>query len=159
MEANTFPDEKKYWGKLPLTQKSWTEWKAHYLLAHEACELHIRACGGKEPFNGANAASELPANSKRNGTSNRNAVPPDNTAIERLDDYLDNIANAATNEKEVLEFLVATNAKQEATIDTQATTIKSLTYQVKTLNEQINSLNSKAGGGGNCTASSRWVKN
>ena len=43
METNTFPDKTKDWGKLPLTQKSWTEWKAHNLLAHECREIHIRA--------------------------------------------------------------------------------------------------------------------
>ena len=145
MEANTFPDETKDWGKRALNLKSWSEWKAHYLLAHEARELHIRACGGKEPFNGANAASEVPPNSQRPVASGRAAMPPNEAAIERLDDYLDNIANAATNEKAVLKELVATNAKQAETISTQAQNIKSLTHQVAKLHEQVNSLKNKAG--------------
>jgi hypothetical protein len=152
MEANTFPDETKDWGKLPLNQKSWAEWKAHYLLAHEARELHIRACGGKEPFNGANAASEIPPTANRPVSSDRSAVPPSEAAMERLDDYLDNIANAATNEKAVLEELVATNSKQAETISTQAQNIKSLTHQVQKLHEQISSL--KKGSGKN---SSTWT--
>ena len=142
MEANTFPNKTKDWGKLLLTKNHGQN--------HESRELHIRACGGKEPFNSANAAAELPTNSERKAT------PPDNTAMDCFEDYLDSIANAATNEKAFLELLVATNDKQEATIDTQATTIKSLTVQVRTLNEQVLSLKNKgikAGGRGGHTDS------
>ena len=153
MEANTFPDETKDWGKRSLNQKSWLKWKAHHLLAHKSCELHIRACGGKEPFNGANAAAELPANSKHN------TAPPDDATMDCLYDYLNNTTNEATNEKAVHKQLVATNAKQKATIDTQATTIKSLTGQVRTLNEQVLSLKSKAGGRGGHNDRTNWVKN
>ena len=87
MEANTFPGEEKLWGKRQLTKKSWVGWKAYYLKAHEGRELHIRACGGKEPFNGDNAATEVPSNSNRNTASSK-------ATIDRLDDYLDNIAGA-----------------------------------------------------------------
>ena len=44
--------------KPKLTNKLRVEWKTHYLDAHEGRELHIQARGGKEPFNGANAATE-----------------------------------------------------------------------------------------------------
>ena len=89
MEANTFHNEK-------TLRKLWVEWKARYLEAHKDFELHIRAYGDKEPFNGANTGTKVPANSNR-------STAPSNTNIDRLDSYLKNIAKAATNEKAVLK--------------------------------------------------------
>ena len=57
----------------------------------------------------------------------------------------------------VLEQIITTNSKQEATIDSRASTVKSLTGQVKTLNEQVLSLKHKVGG--RSTLSSYWAKN
>jgi len=112
---------------------------------------------GKEPFNGANAASEIPPTSNRPASSGRSAEPPSEAAMERLDDYLDNIANAATNEKAVLKELVATNSKQSETISTQAQNIKSLTHQVQKLHEQISSLKNRSGRHSNTPPTSEWT--
>ena len=142
--------EQKNGGSVSSPKTSWVEWKAHYLEAHKGRKLHIWACGGKKPFNSVNVATKVPANSNLNTT-------PYITNIDHLDDYLDNIANTATNEKTVIEQLVATNSKQEATINTQASTIKILTVQVKTLNKQVLSLGSKVVG--SSTNSGSWVKN
>ena len=77
--------------------------------------------------------------------------------MERLDDYLDNIANAATNEKAVLEELVSTNSKQSETISTQAQNIKSLTHQVQKLHEQISSLKNRSGRHSSTPPTSTWT--
>ena len=58
---------------------------------------------------------------------------------------LHNITNTATNEKADFEQLVATNSKQEATIDTQASIIKHLADQVKTVQDQVHALKKSAG--------------
>ena len=54
-----------------------------------------------------------------------------------MDDYMDNMANAVTNENTVLEQLVVTNAKQATTIATQTTTIQNLSVEVRQLQLKI----------------------
>ena len=66
-----------------------------------------------------------------------------------MDNYIDNIANTATNKKTALKQFVATNSKQEAGIDTHASTITKLSGQVKTLNKQVNPIKEKLDGTNN----------
>ena len=60
------------------------EWKAHYLGAHESCELHTQVSGGKEPCNDANAATKGQANSETKNAPYK-ATP---ATIDCLDNYL-----------------------------------------------------------------------
>ena len=66
------------------------EWKAHYLGAHEGCELHTQVSGGKEPCNDANAATKGQALAE---TAHANAT---SAIVNRLDNYINHIARKGT---------------------------------------------------------------
>ena len=55
----------------------------------------------------------------------------------KMDDYMDNMANAITNKKYVLKKLVETNSKQSSAIATQSTTILALSNEVNQLKLSI----------------------
>ena len=62
-------------------------------------------------------------------------TPPN--ILDKIDDYMDNMTNVVTNERAVLEQLVATNANKASTITNQATTILALSEEVKQLQLKI----------------------
>ena len=78
--------------------------------------------------------------------------------LDKMYDYMDNMANAITNEKAVLEQLVATNAKQASTISTQATTILSLLDEVKKIQLKIINKGVRGGRGGKSEDVSKFMK-
>ena len=55
----------------------------------------------------------------------------------KVDDYMDNMANAVTNKKAVIEKLVATNTNQASTIATKVITIITLSDEVNQLQLRI----------------------
>jgi hypothetical protein len=73
---------------LVTSTKTWTAWKNAYRAAHIARKCQLLASGTSKPFGGAHAASTMPPK----GTFNR------------LDGYLDNLANAATQEKSTADI-------------------------------------------------------
>ena len=46
--------------------------------------------------------------------------------LDKMDEYMDNMANAVTNKKFFLERLVTNNSKQSSAVSTQASTVLSL---------------------------------
>ena len=62
-----------------------------------------------------------------------------------MDDYMDNMDNAITNKKAVLEQLEETKARQVFTIAKQFTTILSLSYEVNQLQLKIINRGSRCG--------------
>ena len=83
------------WERLPANNKTWTEWKTTFLRAHRERLRLIQASGGISLGN-ANAAG-----------GQRGMLPSSTTA--RLDSYLDNIANAATQDSVQLNLLLESN--------------------------------------------------
>ena len=73
-------------------------------------------------------------------------------------DYMDNMDNAITNEKDVLEQLVDTNSNQASTITTQATTILSLSYEVKIHQLRITNRSGRSGRGGKSNNVTKFLK-
>ena len=71
---------------------------------------------------------------------------------------MENTTNTVTNEKAVLEQLVATNAKQASTIATQATTILVLSDKVKKLQLSIINKGVRDGRGGNSDNARKFLK-
>ena len=94
----------KEWEKKFPMDKTWALWKPAFLEDHEGFQRQIQNCIGYNQFGSANAAS-MEANPSRPP----NSVNPD--ILDKMDYYIDNMANAVTNEKPVLEQLMATNAK------------------------------------------------
>ena len=105
----TFPHTTKLWEELDPVAKTWTAWKTAYLNAHKRRANHVRATGGANNLGRANLAHANQANG----------------LLDSINNALDNLASAATNEKAVPEKLVTTNSSL-------ATSNTTLTNQVKT---------------------------
>ena len=119
LQSQSFNPEMKEWEKNHPMDKLRALWKSTFLEDYKGIQSQIQACGGTNQFGIANAASMV-ANPSRPPTS----ITPD--ILDKMDDYMDNMANSVTNKKAVLEKLTVTNAKQASTITTQATTILAL---------------------------------
>ena len=88
LAAQHFPSATDEWEALPPAAKTWAAWKTTYRAAHIARKRQLLATGGAEPLSGAHAATDVTSD-----------------PYLRLDGYLDNLANAATQEKTTLSQL------------------------------------------------------
>jgi hypothetical protein len=82
------------WQRVTPAGKTWTAWKTMYLQAHRDRARLIQAQGGGGNIGSANSAGTF-------------TLPP--TSASRLTEYLDNIANAATQDSSQLQLLIASN--------------------------------------------------
>ena len=103
-----FPTAQDKYYELSIARKTWTKWKDHSVDAPAAIECATRARGGS--FESANAAAEFHGT----GTAAPTDVPDEkmiipSSTVDKIDGYLDNLAVAATNERDVLEYLVSNN--------------------------------------------------
>lgn len=90
LAAQHFPRATDEWEAMAPELKTWATWKTTYRAAHIARKRQLLAAGSGEPLNRAHAVTADTYN--------------------RLDDYLDNLANAAAHEKSTLAQLVESNA-------------------------------------------------
>ena len=118
--------------------KTWLLWKSTFLEDHEGPQRQIQACGGSNQFGSANTTSitDKPFKSLTGVTPN---------ILKKMDDYMDNISNAVTNEKDVLDQIVAINAKQSSTIATRSTNTISLSDNSNQLQLRIINKGSRGG--------------
>jgi hypothetical protein len=103
--------------------KTWATWKTAYLAAHKKRANRLCAIGGADYLGQANSAQTTTLNPG---------------LLDSIDNALDNLARAASNEKAIIEQLIASNSSL-------ATSNSNLTNQVKTLCDQ---LAAKSRGGG-----------
>ena len=122
LASQHFPRATDDWEARPRATKTWAHWKTQYRAAHTARKRQLLAAGTTgtgEPLGGhthaANAAQLDP----------NNLLTPD--AFTRLDGYLDNLANAATQEKTTLAQLIDNNASLTSTVTSLTTALASLT--------------------------------
>jgi hypothetical protein len=115
LASDHFPCTTGAWEALPAVSKMWTAWKATYHVAHIARKCRLLASGGTEPMGGAHAI-----------TSHMPALLTLSTYAQ-LDSYLDNLANAATQEKTTLAELVTSNVSLAASVATLTTNLANLT--------------------------------
>ena len=120
LAAYTFPRTTYDWEERNPADKTWTTWKTAYLGAHKGWVNCLRATGRANNLGHANANQAT-------------------SFLDSIDNTLDILASAATNNKAVLKKLVATNASL-------TTSNTNLANQIKTLQTQ---LNTKKGRGGN----------
>ena len=76
------------WEALLPAAKMWAAWKTSYRAVHIAPNRRLLTTGGSEPLNGVQATTNVTADTHL-----------------RLDGYLDNLANAAMQEKTTLTQL------------------------------------------------------
>ena len=133
MASQEYPDDTREWERLPPLNRTWPNWKTKYTTAHNLRRLQHKATDGNAAPGAANAASRAPNVAPRMGSGAAIAqplmTPPD---FEKLDDYFDNIAAAATNKKTVLADLVATITKLTDANKILTSTNAKLTTQLST---------------------------
>jgi hypothetical protein len=123
-----FPTANEKWEDLGPAEKTWTKWKDIYLKADQRANI-------REPLGSANGVFWRPPVS----TSSPFTSPPPAGGLPTLDDLttgFDNLANAATTDKAVLESLVETNKVLTATVAEQSSTIDRLTKEIAQLRRQ-----------------------
>jgi hypothetical protein len=115
LATDTFPRTTELWEELDPANKTWAAWKTTYLAAHKKRANRLRATGGDDYLGQANSAHATALNPGLLGS---------------IDNALDYLASAASNEKVILEQLIASNSSLAASNST-------LTNQVKTLHDQL----------------------
>jgi hypothetical protein len=115
LAADTFPHTTELWEELDPAKKTWAAWKTAYLAAHKRRANRIRATRGADYLGRANSAHSTTLNPG---------------LLDSINNALNNLASAASNEKAILEQLIASNSSL-------ATCNSNLTRQVKTLRDQL----------------------
>jgi hypothetical protein len=115
LAADTFPHTTELWEELDPTDKTWAVWKTAYLASHKKRANRLCATGGADYPSRANSAHTTTLNPGLFGS---------------IDNALNNLASAATNQKAILKQLIASNSSLASSNST-------LTNQVKTLHDQL----------------------
>ncbi len=114
LAADTFPRTTELWEELDPANKTWAAWKTAYLAAHKKRANRLCATGGVDDLGQANSAHTTTLNPG---------------LLDSINNALDDLASAASNEKAILEQLIPSNSSL-------ATSNSNLTNQVKTLHDQ-----------------------
>ncbi len=146
LAADTFPRTTVLWEELAPTDKTWPAWKAAYFEAHKLRANRLHATGGNNNLGRANQANIGVVDSGASGFYYSNNAPgaqanQATSFLDSIDNALENLASAATNDKAVLEKLVATNSSL-------TTSNTHLANQIKTLQTQLSGKKGHGNGGG-----------
>jgi hypothetical protein len=126
LAADTFPRTTELWEELNPDDKTWAAWKTAYLAAHKKKVNHLHATRGADYLGRANSAHATTLNP---------------SLLNSIDNTLDNLTSTASNEKAILEQLIASNSSL-------VTSNSTLTNQVKTLHDQLAAKSRGSGGRG-----------
>jgi len=112
LAASSFPKLRHEWDGLAPTSKTWTAWKKWALQSQKTVEREQKAAGNRgDSFGSASAAIAIHDITMTGpvyfaGAAAASQLP----SLSELESHLDNMAAAVTNEKAVLDALVASNA-------------------------------------------------
>lgn len=112
LAAQHFPRTTDEWEALAPALKTWPTWKVKYRAAHIARKRQLLAAGTSEPLGRAHAVTT------------DTGLGAD--TFDKLDGYLDNLANAATHEKSTMASLIEANATLTANNATLTTSFSAL---------------------------------
>jgi hypothetical protein len=90
LAADTFPCTTELWEELDPADKTWAAWKTAYLAAHKKRANRLIPTGGADYLGQANSAHATTLNPG---------------LLDSINNTLDNLASAVTNEKAILEQL------------------------------------------------------
>ena len=119
------------WEDQSEDQKTCADWKTSYKRAHAKAFVKAQAAEVSVKFGAANAAERILKNIKVATDKDGNRV-----GIKSLEGYFDNLAAATTNNKLVLEQLVANKAKLAATNEDLVTIIIKLSNENKDIQRE-----------------------
>lgn len=114
LASGHFPRPTDDWEAKAPADKTWQNWKHHYRAAHTARRRQLLAAG-TATMGAANAVTMVETD------------PITDTTIAKLDEYLDNLAAAATTEKSTLQQLTEANATLTTNVATLTANITALT--------------------------------
>ena len=109
LTTDRYPRNNNDWEDQTEDPKTQYEWNNSYKRAHAKARVKAQAAKGSDKFGAANAAGRILKNSKV-ATDNGG----DEVDMKALKGYFDNLATTSTNEKSVLEQLVANNNKLDS---------------------------------------------
>jgi hypothetical protein len=92
LAADTSPRTTELWEELDPADKTWAAWETAYLAAHKKRANRLRATGGADYLGQDNSAHATTLNPG---------------LLDSINNTLDNLASAASNEKAILEQLIA----------------------------------------------------
>jgi hypothetical protein len=130
LATDTLPHTTELWEELDPANKTWAARKTAYLADHNKRANCLRAAGGSDYLGQTNSAHTATLNP---------------SLLDTIDNALHNLASAASNEKAIIEQLIASNSSL-------ATSNSTLANQVKTLHDQLASKSTGScgrGGGSN----------
>ena len=142
-----YPDETRKWERKAKSDKTWPDWKLLYKKAYELRQLAFQALDGAKQLGAANAATQAHSSASTQPTVRFDLQPPvDPVEFDRLDTYLNNLANTATNEREVISQLTAAVAVLTTANTELAETKKILTADNKKLRNKVDRVLSSRSG-------------
>ena len=103
LAENSFMAAREKWDERPSGEKTWKNWKNHFADFQSAIELATHTSGGS--FGSANSAAKFHGTSALHPADDE--IP--SSTVKKLYSYLDNIAVAATNKRDMFNRLVANN--------------------------------------------------
>ena len=128
LTSERFPRAKNDGEDWAERDKTWASWKLSYKKAHTKARVKAQSHVGSTKFGAANSAACPEAHLTLD-----NQLEGDSSNVKTLEGYFDNLAAAATNEKDVLKQLVLNNT-------TLSASNKSLVDLVKKPHNEINNM-------------------
>ena len=128
LTSKRFPRANDDWEDRAERNKTWATWNFFYKQAHTKARVKFQAHEGSTKFRAANSADRLEAHLPLD-----NQLEGDSSYVKNLEGYFDKLADAATNDKDVLQQLVLNNT-------TMATSNKSLVALIKNQQNEIKNL-------------------
>ena len=119
LTTERYPQANNDWEDRSEVNKKWANWKTDYKRVHAKERVKAQATEGSDKFGVANTSARIQNSSKAETNQGGNEV-----VMKSLEGYFDNLADAAVNEKSVLEQLVANNATLAATNEELVTIVK-----------------------------------
>ena len=135
-----FPYKNRIWEELDVRQHTWTTWKTTYRVAAKKEKIKREADREKYQFGATYNAIQQPAPTQPGRASVKYLQP---MKLEALDGYFENITSTETNDKLVLDDLVANLANLTANNAYMEYKIEELYVNNVQLQQQLNILQKK----------------
>jgi hypothetical protein len=142
LAAGSFPKLRQDWDGRAPADKTWPAWKTWALQAQKTVEREQRASGNRgDVFGSASTAITVHGTSTTTYHPNRSAPLDDQLpTLSVLESHLDNMALAVTNEKAILDSLVASNATLTKLTADKLTRLEKLVLDLRPSNRGTHSI-------------------
>ena len=131
LTTEKYPQKNDDWEDRAEDPKTWADWKTSYKREHTKARVKAKGAEGSDKFGAANAAERVLKNSKGETDNVRGEVD-----MKALKGYFDNLADASSNDKSVLEQLVANNTNLVVTNEELVAIVKRLSNKNKDLQRE-----------------------